>query len=196
MRTADITRRTAETDITLKLNLDGTGASDIDTGVGFLDHMLTLFAAHGKFDLTVKCEGDTEVDDHHTVEDVGICLGQAFAIALGDKRGICRYGQTILPMDEALILTAADLSGRSYLGYALEIPTEKVGTFDTELVKEFFLAFVRCAAVTLHIRQMAGENSHHIIEGTFKSVARTLRAAVAVDEKCRDAIPSTKGVLA
>ena len=196
MRMADITRRTAETDITLKLNLDGTGASDIDTGVGFLDHMLTLFAAHGKFDLTVKCEGDTEVDDHHTVEDVGICLGQAFAIALGDKRGICRYGQTILPMDEALILTAADLSGRSYLGYALEIPTEKVGTFDTELVKEFFLAFVRCAAVTLHIRQMAGENSHHIIEGTFKSVARTLRAAVAVDEKCRDAIPSTKGVLA
>ena len=196
MRMADITRRTAETDITLKLNLDGTGASDIDTGVGFLDHMLTLFAAHGKFDLTVKCEGDTEVDDHHTVEDVGICLGQAFAIALGDKRGICRYGQTILPMDEALILTAADLSGRAYLGYALEIPTEKVGTFDTELVKEFFLAFVRCAAVTLHIRQMAGENSHHIIEGTFKSVARTLRAAVAVDEKCRDAIPSTKGVLA
>ena len=196
MRMADITRRTAETDITLKLNLDGTGSCDIDTGVGFLDHMLTLFAAHGRFDLTVKCEGDTEVDDHHTVEDVGICLGQAFAIALGDKRGICRYGQTILPMDEALILTAADLSGRAYLGYALEIPTEKVGTFDTELVKEFFLAFVRCAAVTLHIRQLAGENSHHIIEGTFKSVARTLRAAVAVDEKCRDAIPSTKGVLA
>lgn len=196
MRMADITRRTAETDITLKLNLDGTGESDIDTGVGFLDHMLTLFAAHGRFDLTVKCEGDTEVDDHHTVEDVGICLGQAFATALGDKRGICRYGQMILPMDEALILTAADLSGRSYLGYALEIPTEKVGTFDTELVKEFFLAFVRCAAVTLHIRQMAGENSHHIIEGTFKSVARTLRAAVAMDEKCPDAIPSTKGVLA
>ena len=196
MRTADITRRTAETDITLKLNLDGTGECDIDTGVGFLDHMLTLFAAHGKFDLTVKCEGDTEVDDHHTVEDVGICLGQAFAIALGDKRGICRYGQTILPMDEALILTAADLSGRACLGYALEIPTEKVGTFDTELVKEFFLAFVRCANLTLHIRQLAGENSHHIIEGTFKSVARSLRAAVAVDEKCRDAIPSTKGVLA
>ena len=196
MRMADITRRTAETDITLKLNLDGTGSCDIDTGVGFLDHMLTLFAAHGRFDLTVKCEGDTEVDDHHTVEDVGICLGQAFAIALGDKRGICRYGQTILPMDEALILTAADLSGRSYLGYALEIPTEKVGTFDTELVKEFFLAFVRCANLTLHIRQLAGENSHHIIEGTFKSVARSLRAAVAMDEECRDAIPSTKGVLA
>ena len=196
MRTADITRRTAETDITLKLNLDGTGSCDIDTGVGFLDHMLTLFAAHGKFDLTVKCEGDTEVDDHHTVEDVGICLGQAFATALGDKRGICRYGDKILPMDEALILTAVDLSGRACLGYALEIPTEKVGTFDTELVKEFFLAFVRCAAVTLHIRQIAGENSHHIIEGTFKSVARSLRAAVAMDEECRDAIPSTKGVLA
>ena len=196
MRTAEIKRDTNETKITLTLNLDGSGISKISTGVGFLDHMLTLFAAHGRFDLTVKCEGDTEVDDHHTVEDVGICLGQAFAIALGDKRGICRYGQTILPMDEALILTAADLSGRAYLGYALEIPTEKVGTFDTELVKEFFLAFVRCAAVTLHIRQMAGENSHHIIEGTFKSVARTLRAAVAVDEKCRDAIPSTKGVLA
>jgi imidazoleglycerol-phosphate dehydratase len=193
---ADITRRTAETDITLKLNLDGTGACDIDTGVGFLDHMLTLFAAHGRFDLTVKCEGDTEVDDHHTVEDVGICLGQAFATALGDKRGICRYGDKILPMDEALILTAVDLSGRACLGYALEIPTEKVGTFDTELVKEFFLAFVRCANLTLHIRQLAGENSHHIIEGTFKSVARSLRAAVAMDEECRDAIPSTKGVLA
>lgn len=196
MRVADITRRTAETDITLKLNLDGTGECDIDTGVGFLDHMLTLFAAHGKFDLTVKCEGDTEVDDHHTVEDVGICLGQAFATALGDKRGISRYGDKILPMDEALILTAADLSGRACLGYALEIPTEKVGTFDTELVKEFFLAFVRCANLTLHIRQLAGENSHHIIEGTFKSVARSLRAAVAMDEECRDAIPSTKGVLA
>ena len=196
MRESTVKRETAETKIELSLNLDGTGKSEISTGVGFLDHMLTLFAAHGKFDLFVKCEGDTEVDDHHTVEDVGICLGQAFATALGDKRGICRYGQTILPMDEALILTAADLSGRAYLGYALEIPTEKVGTFDTELVKEFFLAFVRCAAVTLHIRQMAGENSHHIIEGTFKSVARTLRAAVAVDEKCRDAIPSTKGVLA
>ena len=196
MRVADITRRTAETDITLKLNLDGSGKSDIDTGVGFLDHMLTLFAAHGKFDLTVKCEGDTEVDDHHTVEDVGICLGQAFATALGDKRGICRYGDKILPMDEALILTAVDLSGRACLGYALEIPTEKVGTFDTELVKEFFLSFVRCANLTLHIRQLAGENSHHIIEGTFKSVARSLRAAVAMDEECRDAIPSTKGVLA
>ena len=196
MRMADITRRTAETDITLKLNLDGTGESDIDTGVGFLDHMLTLFAAHGRFDLTVKCEGDTEVDDHHTVEDVGICLGQAFATALGDKRGISRYGDKILPMDEALILTAVDLSGRACLGYALEIPTEKVGTFDTELVKEFFLAFVRCANLTLHIRQLAGENSHHIIEGTFKSVARSLREAVAIDESCRDAIPSTKGVLA
>ena len=196
MRNYEIKRTTKETDIYLKIELDGKGVSDIDTGCGFLDHMLTLFAAHGKFDLFVKCEGDTEVDDHHTVEDVGICLGQAFATALGDKRGICRYGDKILPMDEALILSAADLSGRACLGYALEIPTEKVGTFDTELVKEFFLAFVRCANLTLHIRQLAGENSHHIIEGTFKSVARSLRAAVAMDEECRDAIPSTKGVLA
>ena len=196
MRMADITRRTAETDITLKLNLDGSGKSDIDTGVGFLDHMLTLFASHGRMDLTVKCEGDTYVDDHHTVEDIGICLGQAFAAALGDKRGICRYGDKILPMDEALILTAVDLSGRGYLGYDLAIPTEKVGTFDTELVKEFFLGFVRCAAITLHIRQMAGGNSHHIIEGTFKSVARSLRAAVAIDPDFREEIPSTKGVLA
>ena len=196
MRMADITRRTAETDITLKLNLDGTGASDIDTGVGFLDHMLTLFAAHGRFDLTVKCEGDTEVDDHHTVEDVGICLGQAFATALGDKRGICRYGQMILPMDEALILTAADLSGRSYLGYALEIPTEKVGTFDTQLAKEFWLGFVRKCQCTLHINSLAGENTHHIIEGAFKSVARSLCEAVSIDERRAGQIPSTKGTLA
>ena len=196
MREATITRRTAETDITLYVNLDGTGRSEIDTGVGFLDHMLTLFASHGRLDLTVKCEGDTYVDDHHTVEDIGNCLGQAFAAALGDKRGICRYGDKILPMDEALILTAVDLSGRGYLGYDLAIPTEKVGTFDTELVKEFFLGFVRCAAITLHIRQMAGENSHHIIEGTFKSVARALRAAVAIDPDFREEIPSTKGVLA
>jgi imidazoleglycerol-phosphate dehydratase len=192
---ADITRRTAETDITLKLNLDGTGACDIDTGVGFLDHMLTLFAAHGRFDLTVKCEGDTEVDDHHTVEDVGICLGQAFAIALGDKRGICRYGQTILPMDEALILTAADLSGRAYLGYALEIPTEKVGTFDTELVKEFFLAFVRKSEITLHIKKLDGENAHHIVEGIFKAFAHTLRKATAKNEALQGGVLSTKGVL-
>lgn len=196
MRMANISRRTAETDITLTLNLDGTGASEIDTGCGFLDHMLTLFASHGKFDLNVKCEGDIEVDDHHTVEDIGICLGQAFAQVLGDKKGICRYGDKILPMDEALILTAVDLSGRGTLGYDLAIPTEKVGTFDTELVKEFFLGFVRCAAITLHIRSLAGENSHHIIEGAFKSVARSLRQAVSIDEGFADVIPSTKGVLA
>jgi imidazoleglycerol-phosphate dehydratase len=195
MREATITRRTAETDITLYVNLDGTGKSEIDTGVGFLDHMLTLFASHGRLDLTVKCEGDTYVDDHHTVEDIGICLGQAFAAALGDKRGICRYGDKILPMDEALILTAVDLSGRGYLGYDLAIPTEKVGTFDTELVEEFWLGFVRCANITLHITKLAGTNSHHIIEGAFKSVARSLRTAVSIDASFADDIMSTKGVL-
>ena len=181
MRMSELTRTTAETDITLKLDLDGTGKSEIATGCGFLDHMLTLFAAHGKFDLTVSCKGDTYVDDHHTVEDVGISLGKAFAEALGEKRGITRYGQTILPMDEALILTAADISGRSYLGYQLEIPTEKIGTFDTELVEEFFLGFVRNCPMSLHIRKLAGSNSHHIAEGAFKSVARSLKAAVAID---------------
>ena len=195
MRTSQISRKTAETDIQLSLNLDGDGTSKIDTGCGFLDHMLTLFARHGRFDLTVECKGDTWVDDHHTVEDVGIVLGQAFAEALGNKRGICRYGDTILPMDESLILTAVDLSGRAYLGYALNIPTEKVGTFDTELCEEFWLAFVRTSACTLHIRQLAGKNSHHIIEGTFKSVARSLRDAVAIDPLFANDIPSTKGVL-
>ena len=195
MRTSEIIRTTAETDITLKLNLDGTGKSEIDTGVGFLDHMLTLFAAHGKFDLTVICKGDTQVDDHHTVEDVGISLGKAFCEALGEKRGIIRYGQTILPMDEALILSAVDISGRSYLGYALEIPAEKIGTFDSELVEEFFLGLVRNCPMSLHIRRMAGSNSHHIAEGAFKSVARSLKAAVAIDAAAPDAIPSTKGVL-
>ena len=195
MRTYEITRTTAETDIALSLNLDGTGRSSIDTGCGFLNHMLTLFASHGRFDLNVSCKGDTDVDDHHTVEDIGICLGEAFRQALGDKKGIFRYGQMILPMDEALILTAVDISGRSYLGYGLEIPTEKVGTFDTELVEEFFLGFTRKAEMTLHIRQMAGTNSHHIIEGCFKSVARALRQAVAIDETRKDEIPSTKGVL-
>jgi len=195
MRTASINRKTAETDISLTLNLHGKGESTIDTGAGFLDHMLTLFAKHGRFDLTVKCTGDTYVDDHHTVEDIGIALGQAFAEAAGEKRGICRYGTMMLPMDEALILTAVDLSGRSYLNYDLQIPAQKVGTFDTELVEEFFLGFVRNAQATLHIRQMAGTNSHHIIEGTFKSVARSLRAAVAIDPACADEIPSTKGVL-
>ena len=196
MRISEISRKTAETDIRLTLNLDGDGTSEINTGCGFLDHMLTLFARHGRFNLTVVCKGDTWVDDHHTVEDVGIVLGQAFAESLGNKRGICRYGDTILPMDESLILSAVDLSGRAFLGYALDIPTEKVGTFDTELCEEFWLAFVRTSACTLHIRQLAGKNSHHIIEGTFKSVARSLRDAVAIDPLFANDIPSTKGVLA
>ena len=196
MRYAEISRKTAETDIRLTLNLDGDGTSEIDTGCGFLDHMLTLFARHGRFRLTLNCKGDTWVDDHHTVEDVGIVLGTAFSEALGNKRGICRYGDTVLPMDESLILSAVDLSGRAYLGYALDIPTEKVGTFDTELCEEFWLAFVRTSACTLHIRQLAGKNSHHIIEGTFKSVARSLRDAVAIDPLFANDIPSTKGVLA
>ena len=196
MRISEISRKTAETDIRLSLNLDGDGTSEINTGCDFLDHMLTLFARHGRFNLTVVFKGDTWVDDHHTVEDVGIVLGQAFAEALGNKRGICRYGDTILPMDESLILSAVDLSGRAFLGYALEIPTEKVGTFDTELCEEFWLAFVRTSACTLHIRQLAGKNSHHIIEGTFKSVARSLRDAVAIDPLFANDIPSTKGVLA
>ena len=195
MRSASVTRKTGETDITLTLNLDGTGASSLSTGCGFLDHMLTLFAKHGRFDLTVTCKGDTWVDDHHTVEDIGICLGDAFAQALGDLRGVQRYGSVTLPMDEALILTAVDLSGRGMLCYGLELPTEKVGTFDTELTEEFFLAFVRRAGITLHIRQLAGKNSHHIIEGAFKSTARSLRQAVAIDPAWAGEVPSTKGVL-
>ena len=193
MRTFETSRKTAETDITLALNLDGTGKSSIDTGCGFLNHMLTLFAAHGKFDLTVKCIGDTDVDDHHSAEDIGIVLGQAFQAALGDKRGITRYGSFLLPMDEALIMTAVDISGRSCLCYGLEVPTEKIGTFDTELVEEFFLAFTRNCPMSLHIRQLAGKNAHHIVEGAFKSVARSLKAAVALDGT--NDIPSTKGVL-
>ena len=195
MRIAEIIRKTGETDIALTLNLDGNGIAEISTGCGFLDHMLTLFARHGRFDLTVSCKGDTDVDDHHTVEDIGIALGQAFARALGDKRGIFRYGDVTIPMDEALILSAVDVSGRGYLGYALQIPTQKVGTFDTELVEEFWLGFIRNAQITLHIRQFSGTNSHHIIEGAFKSVARSLRIAVAIDPACKDEIPSTKGVL-
>ena len=195
MRTAEISRKTAETEITLRLALDGTGISRIETGVGFLDHMLTLFASHGRFDMVLSCTGDTRVDDHHTVEDVGIALGRAFRQALGDKRGICRYGDKTIPMDETLILAAVDLSGRDYLGYSLQIPTEKVGTFDTELVEEFFLGFVRNCGCNLHVRQLAGTNSHHIIEGTFKAVARALRAAVAVDPALEGQVPSTKGVL-
>ena len=195
MRNVTIKRQTAETDVMLTLELDGNGKAEITTGCGFLNHMLTLFAHHGQFDLSVQCQGDTWVDDHHTVEDVGICLGQAFAQALGEKKGIIRYGNFILPMDESLILSAVDISGRSYLGYDLQIPTYKIGTFDTELVEEFFLAFVRQCPMSLHIRKLAGTNSHHIVEGAFKSVARSLKAAVAVDEKNPDVIPSTKGVL-
>lgn len=195
MRTAEIKRKTAETDITLKLVLDGSGKSDIDTGCGFLNHMLTLFAKHGRFDIELKCVGDTDVDDHHTVEDIGIALGEAFSEALGEKRGIVRYGSTILPMDEALILSAVDLSGRGHLEYGLEIPTEKVGSFDTELTQEFWLGFVRNAKCTLHIKQLAGTNSHHIIEGTFKSCARSLKSGVSIDKDFSDEIPSTKGVL-
>ncbi|MBQ7336560.1 MAG: imidazoleglycerol-phosphate dehydratase HisB [Clostridia bacterium] len=195
MRTSEIVRKTAETDITLQLNLDGVGNAQINSGCGFLDHMLTLFAKHGRFDLTLTCVGDTFVDDHHTVEDIGIALGQAFAVALGNKKGVVRYGDTVLPMDESLILSAVDLSGRDYLGYDLQIPTEKVGSFDTELAEEFWLAFTRNAACTLHIRQLAGKNAHHILEGSFKSVARSLRKAVAIDEAFADEIPSTKGVL-
>ena len=195
MRTASVNRKTAETDICLRLTLDGTGKSAVDSGCGFLDHMLTLLAAHGRFDLELTCCGDTQVDDHHTVEDIGICLGRAFSDALGDRHGIRRYGDTILPMDEALILTAVDFSGRSWLGYDLQIPAQKVGTFDTELVEEFWLAFVRQAQCALHIRMLAGNNSHHIIEGAFKSVARSLRSAVEIDPALCGQIPSTKGVL-
>ncbi|MCD7782738.1 MAG: imidazoleglycerol-phosphate dehydratase HisB [Firmicutes bacterium] len=195
MRKSEIKRKTTETDISLTLELDGTGKGTIDTGVGFLDHMLTLFARHGRFDLDVLCRGDVHVDFHHTVEDVGICLGRAFAEALGDMRGIARYADTTLSMDEALVLTAVDISGRAYLGFELPIPTEKVGDFDTELVREFMAAFVRCAGITLHVRELAGDNSHHIIEAAFKSLARTMASAVKINESFRDDIPSTKGCL-
>ena len=195
MRNATVIRKTAETDIQLTLTLEGTGKSSIHTGCGFLDHMLTLFAAHGRFDLDVRCVGDTQVDYHHTVEDIGIALGDAFRQALGDKRGICRYGSFLLPMDEALILTAVDFSGRCFLGWQLEIPAQKVGDFDTELGEEFWNGFVRQAQCSLHFRQLAGTNSHHILEGAFKSAARSLRQAVAIDSAFAGEIPSTKGVL-
>ena len=195
MRTAEIKRTTSETDIELKINLDGTGKSTIKTGVGFMDHMLTLFARHGRIDLDVICRGDTMIDDHHSVEDIGIVLGAAIAKALADKRGIKRYGSMLLPMDEALVLCAMDLSGRSCLRYQQAIPSQKIGTFDTELVEEFFLAFTRSCGAALHIRQMDGTNSHHIVEAMFKAFGRALREAVSYDEAFRDDIPSTKGVL-
>ncbi len=195
MRNAVINRKTAETDISLSLTLEGSGKAEINSGCGFLDHMLTLFAGHGKFDISLSCKGDTYVDYHHSVEDIGIALGKAFSEALGDKRGINRYGSNILPMDETLILSAVDFSGREFLGFDLKIPTEKVGDFDTELVEEFWLGFVRNCACALHIRMLSGKNSHHIIEGTFKSVGRSIRNAVAVDKEFANIIPSTKGVL-
>ncbi|MDO4573015.1 MAG: imidazoleglycerol-phosphate dehydratase HisB, partial [Clostridia bacterium] len=188
-------RKTNETDIRLELELDGRGNYSIDTGCGFLDHMLELFACHGRFDLALSCRGDLRVDGHHTVEDVGIALGQAFREALGDKRGIARYGSAILPMDEALVLTAADFSGRAFLGYELTIPSQKLGSFDTELTEEFWQGFTRSAACSLHIRQLAGRNSHHIIECAFKSAARSLAAAAAVDESLGGCLASTKGAL-
>ena len=193
MRTSKIARRTAETDIVLEVSLDGTGKSRVQTGCGFLDHMLTLFSAHGRFDLTVECTGDTQVDDHHSVEDIGICLGQAFQQALGEKRGITRYGSFLLPMDEALVLCAVDISGRSSLNFDLPIPSQKIGSFDTELVEEFFLAFVRSCPMSLHLRLLTGKNSHHIAEGAFKAFGRAMKQAVALDGT--DQIPSTKGVL-
>lgn len=213
MRVSEIKRKTAETDIALTLNLDGTGKSEINSGNGFMDHMLTLFAKHGRFDLTVLCNGDTEVDFHHSAEDIGICLGKAFKEALGDMKGIMRYADIILPMDETLIactadlinntlpedeatiLCATDISGRSYLGLDLPLPSQRVGDFDTELVEEFLIAFVNNSNITLHIKELAGKNTHHIIEGTFKALGRTLRKAVKIDPECADEIPSTKGVL-
>lgn len=195
MRNAEIKRKTQETDVILSIELDGNGKAEISTGCGFLDHMLTLFASHGRFDLKVSCNGDTYVDYHHSVEDIGICLGKAFGEALGDCRGICRYGSMLLPMDEALVLSAVDISGRACLVYELNIPTERIGDFDTELVEEFMTAFVRAFGITLHIKQLAGKNSHHIAEAAFKSLARSLRAAVAEDTRCAGEIPSTKGRL-
>ena len=204
MRKAEIVRKTGETDITLSLDIDGKGESEISSGVGFLDHMLTLFASHGKFDLfsrhgrfdlTLKCIGDTYVDDHHSTEDIAIALGSAFKKALGDKRGIKRYGDIILPMDEALILASVDISGRSYLRFTSDFQTEKIGTFDVELLEDFFTSFSENAGITLHIRQLDGRNSHHIAEAMFKAVARAMRKAVEIDEKAKDEIPSTKGVL-
>jgi len=195
MRFAKIDRETAETSIDLTLDLDGIGDSSINTGVGFLDHMLTLFSRHGRFDIQLKCEGDTYVDDHHSVEDIGICLGKAFSQALGEMRGINRYGHIILPMDESLILCAVDISGRACLCFESEFTSEKIGTFDSELVEEFFAAFVRSSGITLHIKKLSGKNSHHIAEGIFKAFARAMKTACEIDPDLGDEIPSTKGVL-
>ena len=195
MRVAEIIRKTAETDIALSINVDGTGKSQIETGCGFLDHMLTLFSKHGKFDLSVKCVGDVNVDYHHTVEDVGICLGQAFKKALNDKRGIYRYGDSTIPMDEALILSAIDLSGRATLCYGLKVPAKRLKDFETELIEEFFLAFVRSLEATVHLVQLAGKNKHHVLECAFKSFARSMRKACEIDQRCANDVPSSKGVL-
>ncbi len=195
MRTAQIERKTNETDIKLKLNIDGKGESKIDTGAGFLDHMLTLFSRHARFDLELSCKGDIEVDYHHTAEDIGIALGDAFNTALGDKKGIVRYGNFLLPMDESLVLCAVDISGRSHLEYSLDMRAKKVGNFDTELVEEFFEAFARNAKITLHITKLNGKNAHHIIEAAYKAVARALKQAVTIEQEYKDEIPSTKGVL-
>ena len=195
MRIAEITRATSETDVFVRLNLDGSGNASIDTACGFMDHMLELFTRHGRFDLTIHCTGDIHVDYHHTIEDIGICLGKAFAKALGDKKGIRRYADTTLPMDEALILSAIDISGRGGCYYDMDLPTERVGEYDTELDQEFWIAFAQNAGITLHLRKLAGRNTHHILEGAFKSVARSLRTAVSIDPDCSDEIPSTKGTL-
>ena len=195
MRKAETVRKTGETDITLSLDIDGKGESEISSGVGFLDHMLTLFSRHGRFDLKLKCIGDTYVDDHHSTEDIAIALGSAFRKALGDKRGIKRYGDIILPMDEALVLASVDISGRSYIRFTSNFQTEKIGTFDVELSEDFFKSCAENAGITLHIRQLDGRNSHHIAEAMFKAVARALRKAVEIDERAKDEIPSTKGVL-
>ena len=195
MRKAETVRKTGETDITLSLDIDGKGESEISSGVGVLDHMLTLFSRHGRFDLKLKCIGDTYVDDHHSTEDIAIALGSAFRKALGDKRGIKRYGDIILLMDEALVLASVDISGRSYIRFTSNFQTEKIGTFDVELLEDFFTSFAENAGITLHIRQLDGRNSHHIAEAMFKAVARALRKAVEIDERAKDEIPSTKGVL-
>lgn len=195
MRTSSIERNTSETKIKLSLNIDGSGVANVKSGIGFLDHMLNLFASHGSFDLSVECNGDTFVDDHHSVEDIGICLGMAMKECIGDKKGIYRYGSMLLPMDEALVLSAIDFSGRSYLAFDCNFPSEKIGSFDTELVNEFFAAFVRTAGVTLHIKKISGNNSHHIAEAAFKATARAIKQAVSIDPDKSDIIPSTKGSL-